>query len=185
MNFDWAASLFVVTLIVFGLIVVEEAEIASFERSYASQTVTGSVAQLVADKVDRVEGIAANTTELFDYNNSQVGAVQLPGDLNGKPFTVDFTHDYVIVLTATGTPVGTAVDFWEPVYLFNLSAAHALANSPQNGTDLAYNASTAAGTCESFAAGYDFWVIHESALVDGHPEYLTVISSANGVDHPC
>lgn len=179
MNFDWAVSLFVVTLIVFGLIVVEEVEFAGFERTYASQTVTGSVAQMITDQVDRLEGVAATTSALFEYNQSHAGAVELPATLLNQPsYQVDFTHDYVIVLTSGGTPVGEAIDFWQPVYVFSLNTTQALLTTPINGTHLANWAASSSCDYLSLVSGTAFLVTHEPVLVDGHSEYLTIISSA-------
>lgn len=184
---DWAVSLFVVTLIVFGLIVATEVEFAAVERTYGAQVETGSVSEIIADKVARLEALTGNTRENFTYGPNAVadGPVTLPSDLNGRPYSLVFTHDYVVVLTMGGTPVGTASDFWQPVYLFNLSTVQKLAVEPMNGTVLTAMSQTPAGMCMGLVSGANFTVTHENVRVDGHGEYLTIISSADGLDHGC
>lgn len=196
MNFDWVVSLFVVTFIVFGLIVVEEVEFATFEHAYSDRAQTASVASLIADKVARAEGIAANTTEVFVFGSNSPGAITLPGNLNGHPYSVAFTHDYVIVETngssGSGTPVGTAVNFWEPVYLFDKADLNQLMTNGSlagqgslNGSALQQWSDQPVGTCEAFPSGTNLLLTHVDLRVDGHPEYLTVVSSVNGYHYPC
>lgn len=182
---DWAVSLFVVTFIVFGLVIVTEVEFATVEHTYASATETGSVARLVADKVDRMEGLSGASTENFTYSgnsNQNPGAVVLPLGLNSQTYYLDFTHDYVIAVLTSGSSVGTAVDFWQPVYLFNSTTVNYLSTTPVNGTALQQMSDTPSGICQALVSGDDFEVVHLLVLVDGQQEYITVISSENGVD---
>jgi hypothetical protein len=181
MNLDWAVSLFVVTLMVFGLIVVVEVEFSSTENTYVARAATSSIAQTITDQINRVEGLDANVTQNFTFQQS-LGVV-LPSNLEGHSYAVDFTRDYVIVITTNGVPVGTAMNFWQPIYLFNLSVVHTLANSPVNGTVLKQMASNS--TCMSLISGTDFIVTHERSRVDGQIEYLTIVSSADMMNHGC
>jgi hypothetical protein len=183
MNLDWVVSLFVVTLIVFGLIVVVEVEFSDTEGTYVARAATSSIAETISNQVNRVEALDANVTLNFTYTYDVNTSVVLPANLNGHPYSVDFTHDFVIVLTTSSVPVGTAINFWQPVYLFNISVVHYLANSPVNGSAL--KSLGANSTCMSLTSGTNFFITRERALVDGQTQYLTIISSGDFLNHGC
>jgi hypothetical protein len=181
MNLDWAVSLFVVSLMVFGLVVVVEIEFSATENTYVARADTSAIAETIGNQVNRVSGLDANVTENFTYGQSQ--GVILPSNLEGHPYSVEFTHDYVIVLTTSGGSVGYAMNLWQPVYLFNLSVVHTLANLPVNGTVL--KSLNGNSTCMSLTSGTSFIVTHERSRVDGQIEYLTIVSSADFLNHWC
>lgn len=196
MMLDWAASLMVVSLISFGLIVTTIGFFANEDQVSAVNNGLSNTANVVSEQVDRLQALSADTTERFYYGASPqlpnnyppqpvIYGVQMPSVVQmGVPYVVEFTHDFVVLIkNGSGTSESAYVGLDEPVYLFDEAEVQTLAHTPISSAALA--TLNAQYTCSAFPAGLDFQVTQESVLVSGVPTYLTILYSLDGLNHPC
>lgn len=195
MMLDWAVSILVVSLIVFGLVAVSVAFFQNVDHNYVLETALASSAHTVADQVDRVEGIAGDVNQAFYYNQTVTGSgssnlgVPMPVTLAGSQYTVDFTADFVISLSNNSGPtVGSFVDLTQPVVLVPENMSHVWMGQPANGYYLSsYHLHTEENqyNCQAFPSGTNFNATEALVLVDGAPIYLTFVYSMSGMSFPC
>jgi hypothetical protein len=195
MMLDWAVSILVVSLVVFGLVAVSVAFFQNVDHNYVLESALTSTSHTVADQVDRVEGIAADVNQAFYYNQTVTGSgssylgVPMPGNLAGSKYTVDFTHDFVVTLSnGSGPSVGSFVDLTEPVVLVPENMTHQWEGQPFNGYYLSsYHLHTedAQYNCWAFPSGVNFNATVAFVLVDGAPTYLTFVYAMDGMGFPC
>jgi hypothetical protein len=184
----------VVSLVVFGLVAVSLAFFQNVDHNDVLESALQSSAHTVSDQVERVEGIAADVNQGFYYNQSVTGSgssslgVPMPPTLAGSNYLVDFTHDFVVMLSSgSGPTVGSFVDLTEPVVLVPENMSHQWEGQPFNGyylsswhlhwEDQQYN-------CWSFPSGVNFNATQADVLVDGAPTFLTFVYSMNGMSAP-
>ncbi len=195
MMLDWAVSILLVSLIVFGLVVITLDFFQNVDHDYVLRNALSASAHTVADQVDRLEGISATSNQGFFYNTtvtttgSTEYGVPMPQLLAGTRYSVDFTHDFVVLVSnGSGPTVGTYVDLTEPVHLIPENMTHQWENQPYNGyflssyhlhvIDQAYN-------CWSFPSGVNFNATVANVLVDGVPTYLAFVYAMNGMSYSC
>ncbi|MDE1820651.1 MAG: hypothetical protein KGJ23_01245 [Euryarchaeota archaeon] len=191
MMLDWAVSVLVVSLIVFGLVVISLAFFQNVDHNYVLRNALSSTAHTVADQVDRVEGIAASTNQPFLYNETVGGSgttvengVAMPTTLAGSRYTVDFTHDFVVTVSnGSGPLVGTYLDLTKPVHLFPENMTHTIERFGT--TQYHLNAMDQVYKCTSFPSGVNFNATVALVFVDGFPTYLTFVYAFDGASYSC
>jgi hypothetical protein len=177
MMLDWAVSLLVVSLIVFGLIAVSVDFFDNMDHDYVLRDGLQAASQTLADQIDRLEGIPAAFSQNFWYNSSLEG-VEMPSTIAGSQYTVDFTHDFVVLVSNnSGPPVGAYSTLSEPVYLFpqnmTLQLLGAYGPYPISGYHL--HSEFDAYSCSTLPQGYNFQATVGQVTVDGNPTYLTFL----------
>lgn len=180
MMLDWAVSLLVVSLIVFGLIVVSVDFFDNMNHDYVLRDALQSTSQTVSDQVDRLEGIPAYLSQAFYYNSSTTG-VAMPGSVANSLYSVEFTHDFVVVVSVdSGPTVGAYTGITQPVLLFPQNMTNQLANGawPISGYHL--HAMDQLYDCAAYSPGTNFQATVESVTVDGAPTYLTFVYATTG-----
>lgn len=191
MMLDWAVSILLVSLIVFGLVVISLDFFQNVDHDYVLRNALSNSAFTVSDEVDRTEAIPADINQGFFYNetvstsgSSEYG-VPMPSSLAGSTYSVDFTHDFVVLVSSSGGPVvGTYEDLTEPVVLIPENMTHQWENQPYNGyylTSYHLHVEDAMWNCWSFPSGVNFNVTVANVLVDGEPTYLAFIYAMNGM----
>lgn len=173
MMLDWAVSLLVVSLIVFGLIVVSVDFFDNMDHDYVLRDGLSENTQTVSDQIDRLEGLPEDVSQHFWYNSTTVG-VQMPSTIAGNTYWVDFTHDYVVeIANGSGPSVGAYTGLTEPVHLFPENMTLSLPTTPISGWHL--HAMDQLYACSAYPPGTNFAATVEQVTVDGAPTYLTFV----------
>lgn len=182
MMLDWAVSLLVVSLIVFGLVAVSVDFFDNMNHDYVLRDALQSTSQTVSDQIDRLEGIPADVSQNFWYN-STISGVQMPSTLAGSLYSVEFTHDYVVLVSVNSGPVvGAYTGITEPVHLFpqnmTLQLLHlAISGYHLHSEDQTYD-------CSQYPPGTNFQAGVEQVVVDGAPTYLTFVYATSSTAAP-
>ncbi|MCL4324772.1 MAG: hypothetical protein M1144_04860 [Candidatus Thermoplasmatota archaeon] len=182
MIYDWAISLGIVSILVLGLVVTADVIFASAENNYALGIGLGNVASLVADHIDRIEGVGASVSQPFFYNHSFVG-VQLPAEISGHAYSIEVTSDFVVATAnvSGGSPLSSYIELSEPVHLLNYSLARGLDGASVNSTWL----TASEYDCLSFGYGINFVAWQEGVILDGSSTFLTTAYAMDGHAHTC
>lgn len=190
MMLDWAVSILLVSLIVFGLTVVSLDFFQNVDHDYVLRDALSSSAHTVADQVDRVEALPATINQGFFYNESVTTTgsteygVPMPGTLAGSRYTVDFTHDFVVTVSnGSGSVVGSYVDLTKPVHLFPENMTHDMERFGTSSYHL--HVEDQLHDCWAFPSGTNFNASVSLVYVDGYPTYLTFVYAMNGMSYPC
>lgn len=180
MMLDWAVSLLVVSLIVFGLVAVSLDFFQNVDHDYVLRDGLQSTSQTVAQEIDRLEGIPATESQPFWYNSTTIGVI-MPTDVAGSRYNMEFTPDFVVsVSNGSGPTVGAYAAVTEPVHLFpeNMTLQLGLPTTHISGYHL--HAMDQLYPCSNYPPGTNFNATVELVDVDGASTYLTFVYATLG-----